>query len=410
MRVPPISSSGLLSSLAIHGGLPASARFLPFGAPCLGQEEIAAVVSTLQTGWIGTGPVTAQFEAEFAQYVGTRHAVAVNSCTSGLFLSLLALGIGPGDEVVTTPLTFAATANVIEHVGARPVFADVDPHTLTIDPDSAARAVTSRTRALLAVHFGGRACDAGALAALGDRHGFAIIEDAAHAVGTRYERRMAGSLGRVASFSFYANKNLTTAEGGMVTTDDESIVDQLTTLRVHGLTQDAWHRCSARALAKYEVVAAGYKCNLPDLLAAIGLEQLRKQEHFLSVRELYASKYDQFVDGLPARHQPRPADLECNRHSLHLYVVTLDPGRWSRSRDEIVAALLAENVGVAVHYRALHVEPYYRRKYGYSPNDYPNAWRVGENSFSLPITPAMSEADIESVIYAMRKVATAYVL
>jgi dTDP-4-amino-4,6-dideoxygalactose transaminase len=402
------ASSATSERLAIDGGPPASDVFLRFGAPALGEREIAAVVATLRSGWIGTGPVAAAFEQEFAAYVGSRHALAVNSCTSGLFLSLLALDIGSGDEVITTPLTFAATANVIEHVGARPVFADIDPATLTIDPEAVERAITPRTRAILPVHFGGLASDMRSLRAIAARHELALVEDAAHAVGTRLDGRMAGTLGRMASFSFYANKNLTTAEGGMVTTDDDALAERVTRLRLHGLSRDSWQRYASRSMMDYQVVCAGYKSNMPDILAAIGLEQLRRQEQLLALREQYARKYDAAFAGLPVRRQTRPADTNCNRHSLHLYVLTLDVERWRRPRNDIVSALLAENIGAAIHYLPVHEHEYYRRKYQFRPDDYPQAHAAGRNSFSLPLSPAMSEADVDAVILAVRKAAAAY--
>jgi dTDP-4-amino-4,6-dideoxygalactose transaminase len=406
MVKPKIASE----KLAIDGGMPVREKFLPFGAPCLGEEEIAEVVDTLRSGWIGTGPKTQRFEEEFATYVGAKYAVAVNSCTAGLFLSLVALGIGPGDEVITTPLTFAATVNVIEHVGARPVLVDIDRHTLNIDPELVQRAVTPRTKAILPVHFGGLACDLEALQTIAEQHGLAIVEDAAHAVGARYQGRMIGSWGNLTAFSFYANKNLTTAEGGMVTTNDPVLEDKIRVLRLHGLSRDAWMRFATRRLMKPDIIFPGYKFNMPDLAAALGIHQLRKQEKFLQIRERYARMYDEAFADLPVRRQPRPVDLEKNRHSLHLYVLILEPGRWKVHRDQVINALLAENIGAALHYQPIHVHPFYRQKYGYRPEDYPNAFEVGENILSLPLTPCMTEDDVQSVITAVRKVANAYAL
>lgn len=394
--------------LAINGGLPVRSKFLPFGSPCLGTEEIEEVVATLRSGWIGTGPRAERFEKEFAAYVGVDHAVSLSSCTAGLFLSLVALGIGPGDEVITTPLTFAATVNAIEHVGAMPVLADISPDTLNIDPERVENAVTSRTRAILPVHFGGLASDIERLETIAERHDLAIIEDAAHAVGTRYQGSNAGALGTLASFSFYANKNLTTGEGGMVTTNDSALADKIRCLRLHGLSQDAWNRFATRHLAKSDILMPGYKCNMPDLAAAIGIHQLRRQEKFLATRQRYADKYDRSFNDLPVRLQPRPRDLERNRHSLHLYVLVLEANRWQVSRDEVIESLLKENIGAALHYRAIHTHPFYRTKYRYKPGDYPIANRVGEQILSLPLTPGMTEDDVNDVIVAVHKVATAY--
>ncbi|HWS90082.1 MAG TPA: aminotransferase class I/II-fold pyridoxal phosphate-dependent enzyme [Pyrinomonadaceae bacterium] len=394
-------------ALALDGGDPVRSSLLPFGAPCLGEEEAEEILDTLRSGWIGTGPKARRFEEEFAEYVGARHAVALNSCTAGLFLSLVALGIGPGDEVVTTPLTFAATANVIEHVGARPVFADIDPATLNIDPSAVERAVTRRTRAVIPVHFGGLGCRMDALLDLAEQRGLPVVEDAAHAVGTRVGGRMAGSFGRAASFSFYANKNLTTAEGGMFTTGDEELARRVRTLSLHGLSGDAWMRFNTRRLSKSDVLMPGYKLNMPDLAASLGLRQLRKQERFLSTREAYAARYDEAFADLPLRPQPRHAAGSADRHSLHLYALQLGPG-WRVHRDRVVEALLRENVGAAIHYRALHAHPFYREKYGYRPEDFPHAFEAGERLLSLPLTPAMGDEDVADVIRAVRKVAAAY--
>jgi dTDP-4-amino-4,6-dideoxygalactose transaminase len=308
--------------------------------------------------------------------------------------------------VITTPLTFAATVNVIEHVGARPVLADIDPQTLNISPAQVERSVTPRTRAIIPVHFGGLASETDALQAIAAKHNLSIIEDAAHAVGTRREGRHAGALGRVASF--YANKNLTTAEGGMVTTDDETLAERIRILSLHGLSRDAWKRFATRRLMKSDIVMPGYKFNMPDLAAAIGLQQLRKQEMFMEIREQHARKYTEAFANLPVRFQPRPIDVEQNRHSLHLYLLVLEAGRWRVNRDDIIEALLKENIGAALHYRAIHTHPFYREKYGYQPEDYPHAYQVGEHILSLPLTPGMSDADVQDVIKAVRKIARAY--
>ena len=396
------------TALALDGGEPVRRTFLPFGAPCLGEEEIAEVVETLRSGWIGTGPRAQRFEEEFAAYAGVRHAVSLNSCTAGLFLSLLAAGVGEGDEVITTPLTFAATVNVIEHTGARPVFVDVVSPTLNIDPARVERAITPRTRAILPVHFGGLPCDMDALNGVAESSGLTVIEDAAHAVGARYKGRMAGALARAASFSFYANKNLTTGEGGMLTTDDEGLAERVRLLRLHGLGGDAWRRFSTRRLMKSDVILPGYKFNMTDIAAGLGLVQLRRQEKFMETRERYAALYDEAFRALPVRRQPRPDPRTGDRHALHLYALILDAPRWRVTRDRVVEALLAENVGAAIHYRAVHVHPFYRDKYGHPPEEFPHAHAIGENILSLPLTPAMSEGDVADVIAAVNKVAEAY--
>ena len=398
----------MTGKLAIDGGAPVRSDFLVFGRPCIGQEEIAEVVDTLTSGWIGTGPKTIRFEQQFAAYVGAQYAVAVNSCTAALHLSLLAAGIGPGDEVITSPLTFAATANVVIHCGARPVFADIDPTTLNIEPDTIERALTPRTRAIIPVHFGGLACAMDDISRIAQRHDLVIIEDAAHATGTRYAGRMVGTLGNLTCFSFYANKNLTTAEGGMVTTDDSTLADKIAVYRLHGLSKHAWQRYSSHTLLLSDAIYPGYKYNMPDLAAALGIHQLAKQERFLAIRESHAQVYDQAFSTLAGvRLQPRPTN-PAYRHALHLYVLVLNLAQFRVSRNEIIAALLAENIGVALHYRALHTHPYYQETYGYRPEDYSVAYNVGESVLSLPLTPGMTDEDLSSVIEGVYKVLGSY--
>jgi dTDP-4-amino-4,6-dideoxygalactose transaminase len=394
--------------LAIDGGAPVREQFLPFGRPCLGEEEIREVVNTLESRWIGTGPKAIQFESRFAEYVHSRYALAVNSCTAALHLSLVSSGIGPGDEVITSPLTFAATANVVEHVGAKPIFADIDPVTLNIDPRNIEKAITPRTKAVIPVHYGGLPCDMDAIMALAHEHSLVVIEDAAHAVGGRYRGRMIGSLGNLTCFSFYANKNLTTAEGGMVTTDSEELAEQIEIYRLHGLSKHAWQRYSSRKLLLSDALYPGYKYNMPDLVASLGIPQLRKVEDFLATRECYARVYDQAFASLPGvRLQFRPNDGE-TRHALHLYVLILDLAQFRVARNDILNALLAENIGAALHYRALHTHPFYRDTYGYAFEDFPVAAEVGESILSLPLTPCMSEKDVQDVIEGITKVLGAY--
>jgi len=348
------------------------------------------------------------FEREFAQYVGARHAVSVNSCTAALHLSLIAADIKPNDEVITSPLTFAATANVAVHQGAIPVFVDIDPCTLNLDPRNVERVITRRTRAIVPVHFGGLPCNLTALHQIADNQKLALIEDAAHAVGSKYNGRMIGGFGNLTCFSFYANKNLTTAEGGMITTDDAAQAEKLAVYRLHGLSRDAWVRYQSRRLILSDVIVPGYKYNMTDLQSSLGIHQLHKLEGFLSIREKHAAVYDRAFSKIPGvRRQPRPND-DLNRHGLHLYVLILDPEQFRVDRDQIVAALLAENIGAAIHYRALHTHPYYRDRFGYKPEDFPHAANIGRNIFSLPLTPGMNDKDVNDVIEAIYKVLNAY--
>lgn len=398
-----------IEKLAIDGGTPVRAKMLLFGAPNFGEEEIAEVVDTLRSGWISTGPKTKKFEEQFADYVGAKYAVGLNSCTAGLHLSLVALGIGPGDEVIVPPLTFGATANVVEHVGARPVFADIDPVTLCIDPRQIERALTPRTKIVIPVHYGGMPCAMDEIRAIAASHRLTVVEDAAHAIGALYKGRKIGSLSPLTNFSFYANKNLSTAEGGMVTTDDVALEAKLRVYHLHGLSRDAWKRYHTKEFSMSEVVVPGYKYNMTDLQASLGLHQLAKQEQFIARREELAAFYDEAFSEFEGvvRAVPRPHDGQ-TRHVLHLYVLLLDLARLKVDRNQFLSALLAENIGVSMHFWPLHMHPYYREKYGYSPDDFPVARRVGESVLSLPLVPQMNERDAQDVVDAVRKVSNAY--
>jgi dTDP-4-amino-4,6-dideoxygalactose transaminase len=394
--------------LAIAGGAPVRDKFLVFGTPTLGDEEIAEVVDTLRSGWIGMGPKVIRFEEQFRDYIGCRYAVAVSSCTAGLHLGLIVHDIGPGDEVITSPLTFVATANVVLHQGARPVFVDIDPHTLNMDPDRIEAAITPRTRAIIPVHFGGLSCDMDAIMDIASRHHLAIIEDAAHAVGTRYRGRLVGATpGTLASFSFYANKNVTTAEGGMVTTDSQALMDKLLVYRQHGMDRDAWQRYQVKQKDLCDFIAPGYKYNLTDLQASLGIHQLRKLEGFLLAREQLATRFDAAFDQLPlVRRQFRPAP-GADRHALHLYVLILDTDRLTVARNQILMALRAENIGATLHYGAVHLLGYYQRL-GYRRGECPIAEHISERIMSLPLVPTMGASDADDVINAVNKVLGAY--
>ena len=396
-------------TLALDGGTPVRENMLLFGAPNFGEEEIAEVVATLRSGWISTGPKTKKFEEQFADYVGAKYAVGLNSCTAGLHLSLVTLGVGPGDEVIVPPLTFGATANVVEHVGAKPVFADIDPTTLCIDPKQIEKATTPRTKVVIPVHYGGMPCAMDEIHAIAAAHHLTVVEDAAHAIGTKYKGRKVGALNPLTNFSFYANKNLTTAEGGMVTTDDAALEAKLRVYHLHGLSRDAWKRYHTKEFSMSEIVVPGYKYNMTDLQASLGLHQLAKQEQFIARREDLAGFYDEAFsefDGI-VRAVPRPHDGQ-NRHVLHLYVLLLDLARLKVDRNQFISALLAENIGVSMHFWPLHMHPFYREKYGYQPDDFPVARRVGESVLSLPLVPQMSRADAQDVVDAVRKVVEAY--
>jgi len=392
-----------MSKLAVDGGRPVRARkdFLVFGAPQIGEEEIAGVVDSLRRRWIGTGPKVMEFERAFEAYKGASHAVAVNSCTAALHLSILSLGIGPGDEVITTPMTFCATVNAILHAGAKPVLADCDPVTYNLDPKQVARKITRKTRALLPVHFAGRPCDMRGLMRLAKTHRLRVVEDCAHALETEYHGRKAGTFGDLGCFSFYATKNLTTAEGGMVITSRKALADRIKRLALHGMTQDAWKRYSDSGYAHYDVVELGYKYNMTDLQAAIGLPQLARLEANWKRRAAIWARYQKAFADLPVDLPAEPLPYE--RHAYHLYTPLIRKG-FHRSRDWILTALTAENIGVGVHYRALCDHPYYRRALGWKRRDFPIASDIGDRTVSLPLSPALSEGDVEDVITAFRKV------
>ena len=378
-------------------------EFLPFAAPLLGNEEIDEVVHCLRSGWLTTGRKTKQFEQEFCEFVGAKHALAVNSCTAALHLALEAVGVGPGDEVVTTPMTFTATAAVIEHLGARPVFADCDAATLNIDPAAIERRITPRTKAILPVHFAGQACDMNAIGGLARAHELPVIEDAAHALPTLHRGRKVGAISELTCFSFYATKNVTTGEGGMVVTDREDLAERMRLMHLHGMSRDAWKRYTQNGSWSYEILAPGFKYNLTDIAAAIGIQQLRKAHAFHRRRLAIADRYDAGLADVPGVTLPRVADRE--GHAWHLYVIQLDPARLAIDRAAFVDRLIARNIGVSVHFIPLHVLPYYRDRYGLRPDDYPNAWAAYERIVSLPIYAKMTDEDVRHVIEAVRDVA-----
>jgi dTDP-4-amino-4,6-dideoxygalactose transaminase len=381
---------------------PVRDTFLPPLAPCLGNEEYEEVLDTLRSGWLTMGPKTRRFEEAFAQYAGAKQTIAVSSCTAGLHLALVAGGIGPGDEVITTPLTFCSTANVIVHQGATPVLTDVRPDTMNVDPGEIERRITPRTRALLPVHLAGQPCEMDEIQALAKEHGLFLIEDAAHATGAEYRGRKIGTLGDVTVFSFYATKNLTTGEGGMICTEDEDLAEKMRILRLHGISQDAWKRYSDKGSWYYEVLLPGYKYNMTDIQAALGLHQLAKQGEFQRVRERYAQRYTEAFRDIP---EVTPLQIKDHvRHSWHLYVIQLDLEVLTIDRGQFIEALRRENVGASVHFIPLHLHPYYRERYGFQRGDFPVAERAYERIVSLPLYPRMSERDVEDVIEAVTKV------
>jgi dTDP-4-amino-4,6-dideoxygalactose transaminase len=381
-----------------------SPPFLPFALPDIGEEEIAEVADTLRSGWITTGPKTARFEADFGAFLGEPglHSLAVNSATAGLHLALEALGIGPGDEVITTTHTFTATAEVVRYLGADVVLVDIDPATLCLDVAAVDAAVTPRTKAVIPVHYGGLAADMPALVALARRRGLKIVEDAAHALPATSAGRLVGTLDTDACvFSFYANKTITTGEGGMVVTRDPELARRIKVMRLHGISRDAFDRFTAKVPSwYYEIVAPGFKYNLTDIAAAIGLHQLRKARAFQQRRAAIAVQYRQAFAALPVIVPPDAPAGET--HAWHLYALRLrdDAGI---ARDAFIERLFAAGIGCSVHYIPLHLQPYWRDRYGLRPEAFPQSQRAYERMVSLPIYTRMTDADVQRVVAAVRR-------
>jgi perosamine synthetase len=384
---------------------PAPARddFLPFHSPAIGDEEIAAVVKVLRSGWLTTGAKAKEFESDFRNFVGSSHAVAVNSGTAALHLALAAIGITAGDEVILPTMTFAATAEVVLYLGARPVLVDCEPDTLNMDPDRLAAALTPKTKAIMPVHFGGQSCDMDRILEFARAHGLKVIEDAAHALPARYRGQMIGTLGDITCFSFYATKTITTGEGGMTTTENPEWAEKMRVLSLHGINHDAWKRYTAEGSWYYEILSPGYKYNLTDVAASLGIEQLKKCETFFTARKRIAEAYEDAFAALPEILTPtcRPGV----EHAWHLYVIQLDLERLTIGRKQFVDELKRANIGTSVHFIPLHLHPYYRETFGYRPADFPRAFSAFERIISLPIYPKMTEGDVDDVIYAVRSIA-----
>ena len=372
---------------------------IPFFRPEIGDAEIEGVASVLRSGWLTTGSVTAGFERRFAEYVGAPHAVAVNSCTAALHLAMAAAGVGPGDEVVMPTMTFAATAEVAVHLGARPVLVDSEPGTLNLDPERVAAAVGPRTRAVVPVHYAGQAADLDPILEVAGRHGVAVIEDAAHSLPAAYKGRMVGSIGDFTCFSFYATKTLTTGEGGMVTTADGEAAARVRSLSLHGLSRDAWDRYRGGPW-DYRVVAAGYKYNLPDTASAIGLAQLGRCDAMAGARARAAEAYRERLAAVPGVRPLRA--LPDRRHAWHLFVVEIGTDGRPADRNDVIARLSAEGIGTSVHFRPLHLHPYYRDTLSADPADYPVATAAFDRILSLPLFPSITEDEIDRVVGALR--------
>lgn len=379
-------------------------EFLVFGSPALGEAEIEEVVQSLRSGWLGTGPKVARFEQDFAAYKGVaeNRVAAVNSCTAALHVSLIAAGIGPGDEVITTPMTFAATVNAIIHSGATPVLADIDPVTMNIDPAQIEARISDKTRAILPVHMAGRPCDMAAIMRIARQHNLLVIEDCAHAIETEYHGQKAGAFGDFGCFSFYVTKNVVTGEGGMIVAQKEEDIARAKVLALHGMSKDAWRRFSDEGYKHYYVVECGFKYNMMDIQAALGIHQLARVEENWQRRRVIWQMYQQAFAALPVT---RPVEAEANtRHAYHLYTLLIDEARCGVSRDQFLDAMTAHKIGVGVHYLSIPEHPYYQQRFGWRPEDYPYAMRVGRQTVSLPLSPKLSNGDVEDVVTAVTQI------
>ncbi len=377
-------------------------KFLVFGSPALEAAEIDEVMASLRSGWLGTGPKVARFEQDFRAYKETDFTpVAVNSCTAALSLSFLALDLEPGDEVITTPLTFCATVNAIIHAGARPVLADIDESSFNIDPVEIRKRITPRTRAIVPVHFAGRGCAMNEIMTIAAEHGLSVVEDCAHAIETERGGRKAGTWGDFGCFSFYVTKNVVTGEGGMVLARRQADAARLKTLALHGMSHDAWKRFADEGYKHYQVVEAGFKYNMMDLQAALGIHQLARVERNWTRRREIWNRYQRAFESLPVT---RPAEEPAgNRHAHHLYTILIDESRTGVSRDRFLEEMTRRNIGVGVHYLSIPEHPYYRERFGWRPEDYPHAMKVGRQTVSLPLSPALSECDVEDVVEAVEE-------
>lgn len=386
--------------------------FLPYALPLIGEEEINEVADSLRSGWVTTGPKVKQFEQEVQEYVNCAHAIAVNSCTAGLHIALTALGVGPGDEVILPSFTFCATANVVVHRGARPVLVDIKDD-YNISPEAVEAAITPKTKAIMPVHYGGMACDLQEIYEIAARHHLAVVEDGAHAIGIHYRGMKVGSddltrqewhegvLSAVV-YSFYATKNMTTGEGGMIATSHEDLANHMRVLTLHGMSRDAWKRYTSAGSWYYEVVDAGYKYNMTDIQAALGIHQLRRLDEFIQRRRQYARMYDEGLADLP--EIKTPIAHEDRSHAYHLYVIQIDPERLTLDRARFIEKLKAYNIGTSVHYIPVHLHPFYQKTFGYSRGDLPKTEACYDRIISLPLYPKMTEADVAYVVDAVREI------
>jgi dTDP-4-amino-4,6-dideoxygalactose transaminase len=375
-------------------------QFLPFSRPSISREAIDEVVACLESGWITTGPRVKQFEEDLKSYLGAPHALVLSSATAGLHLALVALELKPGDEVITTPMTFAATLNTIVLAGGRPVLVDVEPGTYNMDATKLGKAVTPRTRAVMPVHFAGLPVDLDPLYDVARKHNLRVIEDAAHAIGAEYKGRRIGGFGDTQVFSFHPNKNMTTGEGGCIATRDEKLAGDVALLRFHGMDREAWNRFGKKGSQHYEIIAPGYKYNMMDIQAALGLHQLKKLDGFIRRRTELALRYQETLADWPQWTLTTAPPYD-HLHAWHLYAPLINPGAAGMDRDAFMQGMKERNIGTGLHYRAVHLYPYYRERFGFKRGDFPHAEAISDRIVSLPLFPAMTDADQERTIAAM---------
>lgn len=381
---------------------PVRDTYLVFGKPAIEQPEIDEMVASMNVGWLGTGPKVAKFEEKFKNYIGCGNALALNSCTAVLHLSLLVNGIGQEDEVITTPMTFCATANVIVNVGAKPVFVDINKETMNIDPEKIEAKITNKTKAIVPVHFAGRPCEMDKIMEIAKKHNLLVIEDAAHAIETIYKGQKIGTIGDITCFSFYVTKNITTGEGGMACLNNQEVADKIKIYALHGMDKDAWKRYSDDGFKHYQVVYPGFKYNMMDLQAAIGMHQLDRIEQYWNRRQEIWKMYNQAFSELPVI-TPKDPEPE-TKHAYHLYTLLIDKDKAGIDRDSLQEALHQENIGTGIHFIALHLHKYYQERFGFKRGDFPNAEYVSDRTISLPMSAALSDQDVEDVISAVRKI------
>jgi dTDP-4-amino-4,6-dideoxygalactose transaminase len=402
----PLSEIKHREKPAAEGGNPVRNTFLIYGSPRIEEPEILEILDTLKSGWLGTGKKTHAFEELFKKHTGSRHALALNSCTAALHLACVVSGLKPGDEVITTPMTFCATANVIVHTGATPVFADVEKDSMNIDPEQIEAHITDRTRAILIVHFAGRSCRMDEIVRIAKKHNLILIEDCAHAIETCWDGKPAGTFGTFGCFSFYVTKNVVTGEGGMLVTDNGELDEHARILSLHGMSKDAYKRFSESGYKHYGVEYAGFKYNMTDMQASLGIHQLGRLASNWERRKEIWNRYNEAFRDLPCI-TPAPVE-EGTKHAFHLYTLLLRPERLRVDRDTVLDALAKENIGVGVHYLALHLQPFYRQTYHYHEGMFPNTEWISERTLSIPLSPKLSDDDAGDVIRAVRKVLTWY--